>query len=921
MDIQNSADRISASRPATRAPGEAELHQLLVEWNQTAEDYPRDLCFHQLFETQVERSPEATAVEFEGQRLTYAELNNHANQLANRLRRLGVGPEVLVGICVSPSLEMIAGLLGILKAGGAYVPMDPAYPAERLAFMMDDTAMPVLVTQESLGAVLPAKRVHVVCIDDLLRAGEREPSIHAAQNPASGVTAENLAYVIYTSGSTGQPKGVMIPHRGLVNYLSWAVQAYGVADGTGAPVHSSISFDLTITALFAPLLAGRCVHVLAGNTGSLALDKALADNELFSLVKITPAHLELLQNQWSRNAVSGRKSAFVIGGEALFGDDLAFWQEHAPHTVLVNEYGPTETVVGCCVYFVPKGERLFGRVPIGRPIANTQLYILDAEMRPAGLGESGELYIGGDGVARGYLNRPDLTQASFVSNPFVDTDPKASSKLYKTGDLVRYRSDGNLEFIGRIDDQVKIRGYRIEPGEIEEVLTAHPGVQGAKVIAHKDSHGDESLAAYVVPQSPPGPSVAELRQFLKKRLPAYMVPSAYVTLESFPLTPNGKVDRRALPSPHPVSTNHGPYLAPRTEIERVVAEIWEGVLQHERVGLRDDFFEMGGHSLIGFRLVAEINRAFHTSLDAADLMEAPTIEGLAQRVSTQNGSVPASKLVRLRQGRSGRSIIFLNAPMGVLPLSRLMETPHSIYTDGIPFRPEAFQASVQQNWKALPTVAELAADHTALIKDAGLAKSCILAGYSSGGVLAFEVAHQLQRDGIPVTAVLLFDADLHADGWKRLRRWARHLAAEGRRLGWSHATRVAHRRILHEWQKRAPVLGARKSLPALPTFPESSDIEDSWEIDARIWIHAHTNYRPRKLACRGVLFRVEDSIYNATRQDFDGCLGWRGQFAKGLDIFTVPGGHFSMWKDPYLPEVAKICSASLAEARRAATAR
>ena len=910
MDIQNTVRTNSDNSQTGHVASGEERHRLVVEWNQTAANYPRNKCFQQLFEAQVERSPDASAVEFEGRRLTYSELNIHANQLAHRLRRLGVGPEVLVGICVEPSLEMVVGLLAILKAGGAYVPMDPAYPAERLAFMRRDSGMTVLITQEKLGVLPTRKETRMVYVDALLQGGLEESS----SNPASGVTPENLAYVIYTSGSTGQPKGVMIPHRGLVNYLSWAIHAYRVADGDGAPVHSSISFDLTITALFAPLLAGRCVQVVSGKKGASALKDALTQNEDLSLVKITPAHLEMLRNQWSSNAISGRKGAFVIGGEALFGEDLVFWQKHVPQTNLVNEYGPTETVVGCCVYFVPRGERLSGRVPIGRPIANTQLYVLDSNMRPVPLGESGELYIGGDGVARGYLNRPDLTRASFLANPFIHVDPKASSRLYKTGDQVRYRLDGNLEFLGRVDDQIKVRGFRIEPGEIEQALAAHPGVQGAKVIARTDSPGDQSLVAYLVARHKPGPSGVELRQFLKERLPAYMVPSAFVTLPSFPLTSNGKVDRQALPLSPSQSPAQSEYVAPRNAIEGIVAEIWQRLFQRERIGVRDDFFEVGGHSLLGVRLISEINHAFQANLDATDLLDAPTIEGLALTLLSGNASEHSPKLVRLRRGTSGRSIIFLNAPMGVLPLSRMMETPHSIYSDGIPFSADAIQAAVLENWKGLPTIAELAAEHTALIRNAGLADSCILAGYSSGGVLAFEVAHQLQRHGIAVTAVLLFDADLHAAGWKRLKRWAERLAAEGIQLGWKHAARVAQQRILLEWRKRTPGQTRREPLPPLRAVTEYSAGELPWEIQSRIWINAHTDYRPRKLGCRGILFRAQDSLYTE-RHDFDGCLGWRGQFSQGLDTFTIPGGHLSMWKDSCLPDLAKTCSASLASAR------
>jgi len=884
-----------------------ERHTLLFEWNQTAEDYPRDLCFHQLFEAQVNRTPSAIALEFEDQLLTFDELNNSANSIARQLQCLGVGPEVLVGICTEPSVEMIAGLLGILKVGGAYVPLDPTYPSERLAFMMTDAAPAVVLTQGKLRSILPKTSSVVLELESLTAAAQSPPF----SNPVSAVHPENLAYIIYTSGSSGRPKGALIPHRGLVKYLVWAAKAYRVETGIGAPVHSSISFDLTITGLFAPLIAGRRVRLIAGNKGPMALGGVLSGKEIYSLVKITPAHLELLQKQWSKTSMSNAARAFVIGGEALYGEDLAFWQEHMPKAVLVNEYGPTETVVGCCAYFVPIGQRLTGRVPIGRPIANTQLYVLDSAMNPVPLGATGELYIGGDGVARGYLNRPDLTRKSFVSNPFAAAGSKAS-RLYKTGDHVRYLPDGNLEFIGRIDDQVKVRGYRVEPGEIEGVLTTNPNVKSAKVILREDSSAGQSLVAYVVPRSRPFPSAAELRQFVKQRLPTFMVPACYVVLPSLPLTPNGKVDREALPAPGTELETRADYVSPRNEIERMVTEVWQDVFQREAIGVRDDFFEVGGHSLIGVQLISEINRAFHSNLDVVDLLEQPTIEGLALKLTNRTAMNHPSKLVRLRQGNSGQSIIFLNAPMGVLPLSRLMETSHSMYTDSIPFSPEILQAAAAKDWKALPDNAALAAPHTRHIEEAGIGKHCILAGYSSGGVLAFEVAHQLQRDGFPVDAVLLFDADIHAAGWVRFKRWAKLIASERRSGGIRNAALAARRRIHLEWEKRT---ARRKDSPgpaSLPIVKESSfsSAPPPNEIVARIWAHAHNDYPHRRLASRGVLLRAQDSIYTE-RSDHDGLLGWSGLFDKGLDVFNIPGGHFSMWKQPGLLGLAKACSAAL----------
>jgi amino acid adenylation domain-containing protein len=515
-----------------------ERHQLLVEFNNTTTNYPKDRCIHQLFEEQVKRTPNNIAVVYENEQLTYAELNQKANQLAHYLQQLGVGTEVLVGICVERSLLMVVGLLGILKAGGAYVPLDPSYPKNRLAFMLEDARVPVLLTQQKLVEKLPDHESLVVCLDkdwetkaegkgqraegispareDSSSLGEQnlqpsashhQPSLYgelaesveaSKDNPASAVTSENLAYVIYTSGSTGKPKGVMITHQGFVNYLSWCTQAYAVAEGCGAPVQSSIAFDATITSLYAPLLVGQRVVLLPEKQEIEALSATLSSNHNFSLVKLTPAHLGLLSQMLPPRQEECQTRAFIIGGEALLGKSLSFWQSYAPNTRFINEYGPTETVVGCCVYEVPPQTSISGAVPIGRAIANTQLYVLDPYLKPVPIGVPGELYIGGAGVARGYLNRPELTAEKFIRNPFSD-EPEA--RLYKTGDLARYLPDGNLEYLGRIDNQVKIRSFRIELGEIEAVLTQHPAVRESVVVVREDNPDDKRLVGYIVPDS------------------------------------------------------------------------------------------------------------------------------------------------------------------------------------------------------------------------------------------------------------------------------------------------------------------------------------------------------------------------------------------------------------------------------------
>jgi amino acid adenylation domain-containing protein len=613
-------------QPISELPllAEAEKHQLLVEWNDTGTDYPNDNCIHQLFEEQVERTPAAVAVVFEDQKVTYRELNNRANQLAHYLVKLGVGPEVLVGLCLERSIDMIVGLLAILKAGGAYLPLDPDEPKDRLFLMLEDAQPRVLLTQETLFSSF--EQLNPVC---LVRDWQ-EIAKQSTENPHQAVSAQNLAYVIYTSGSTGKPKGVMIPHRGLVNYLTWATKRYEAARGIGSPVHSPIGFDLTITSLFTPLLTGRKVVLLSEDRAAESLSSVLHRQTDFSLIKITPAHLEVLSNGIPIGKLASCTRTIVIGGEALTFEKLADWSKHAPRVRLINEYGPTETVVGCCVYEIAPGHSPSGPVPIGGPIANTQIYILDSNLQPVPIGVSGELHIGGVGLARGYLNRPELTAEEFIVNPFSN---EPGARLYRTGDLARWLPDGNIEFLGRIDNQVKIRGYRIELGEIEAVLAQHSSIQQAVVLAREDTPGDKRLAAYVVTGSGSAPSVQDLRNYLQQKLPDYMVPSVFMFLDSLPITPNGKLDRKALPAPDPSRPElEDTFAAPHTPVEELVANIWCEILKLDRVGIHDNFFHLGGHSLLATQVVSRIREVLKIELPLRTLFESPTIQGLTQRL-------------------------------------------------------------------------------------------------------------------------------------------------------------------------------------------------------------------------------------------------------------------------------------------------
>ncbi len=623
----------------------AEREQMVVEWNETTSEYPREKCIHELFEEQVERTPEAVALVYGEDQVGYGELNDRANQLAQHLRGLGVGAEVLVGICMERSVELVVGLLGILKAGGAYVPLDPAYPHERLSFMLADCGAEILLTQKHLvqSVITDAK---VICLDDA------DLNLNSVQTKpiSSGISAENLAYVIYTSGSTGKPKGVMVSHGALVNYVWWAVREYDVTNGNGASLHSSVAFDLTITSLFCPLLAGRTVRLPLVPEGIETLSEALDGNDL-SLIKLTPTHLHALNNLLPEDSLSGRARVLVIGGEALHAEMVATWRRNAPQTRIVNEYGPTEATVGCCVYEVKADDPRTGEVLIGRPIANTQIYILDAAMKVAPVGVKGELYVGGAGLARGYHGRGALTAERFVPDPY---SREAGMRLYRTGDLARYREDGEIEYLGRIDNQVKVRGFRIELGEIESALNEHPDVRQSVVVVREESAGDRRLVAYVVRVGEV--SVPELLGYLGEQLPTYMVPSTFVMLDELPLTPNGKVDRRALPTPDSVRPElQSSFLAPRSRVELLLTKIWCDVLRLSEVGIDDNFFALGGHSVLVMQAISRVRKTFQIEIPMRSLFEAPTVATLALRVESvlsTGQNLPAPPLVPVNRNKT-----------------------------------------------------------------------------------------------------------------------------------------------------------------------------------------------------------------------------------------------------------------------------
>ena len=607
---------------------DAERRQILCEWNATENStYPLERCVHRLIEEQVENSPDAVAVTFEKDQLTYQELNQRASQVAHYLQSLGVEPETLVGICVERSFEMIIGLLGIMKAGGAYVPLDPEYPKERLAFMLEDSQVSVLLTQQKLLADLPAREaLQTVCLDADWERIARE----SADNPESGVSADNLIYMIYTSGSTGRPKGALNVHRALVNRLCWMQEAYQLRPDDRILQKTPFSFDVSGWEFWWPLLTGASLVFAkpGGHKESAYLVDLIAEEQI-STMHFVPSMLQVFLEEQHLERCSSLKRV-ICSGEALPADLRNRFFERLCHDVdLHNLYGPTEAAIDV-TYWQCQRESQRPNVPIGRPIANTRIYILDEFMQAVPVGVAGELYIGGVNLARGYLNRPELTQEKFIPSPF-DDDP--ASRLYKTGDLCRFLPDGSLEYLGRLDFQVKIRGLRIELGEIENALLSHPALREAVVLVHEASSGDKRLAAYLVAEQGQCLRIDDLRGSLKTRLPDYMVPSFFIPLDALPLTPNGKVDRRALPSPDTsVRTSEREYVAPGTPTEEALVEIWSTILGVQQIGIHDNFFEIGGHSLLGTQVTAHIHQRFQVELPLRKLFEIPTIEELAKYV-------------------------------------------------------------------------------------------------------------------------------------------------------------------------------------------------------------------------------------------------------------------------------------------------
>jgi amino acid adenylation domain-containing protein len=896
----------------------AERHQLLVEWNQTAADYPGESCIHELFETQVERTPEGIAVTFEGQQLTYRELNRRSNQLAHHLRELGVGPDVLVGICAERSLEMVVALLAILKAGGAYVPIDPSYPAERVAFMLNDAGAPFLLAQENLIQTLNTPNVtKVVSLD----GADWTTAAASTDNLLRTVTDANLAYVIYTSGSTGRPKGAMIPHRAIVNHMRWMQSTFRINERDCVLQKTEFSFDVATWEFFAPLIVGaRLVVARPGGHHDPGYLVDMIIQYQVTVLQLVPSLLCMLLEIPEFKSCRSLRHIFC-GGEAMNDDVPRRFFGTTLSAELHNMYGPTEVAIDSICYSVPRDD--FRKiVPIGRPVANTQAYVLDRHRRPVPIGVPGELYLGGVQVGRGYHNQPALTAQWFIPNFFSN---EKGARLYRTGDKARFLADGNIEFLGRIDHQVKMRGFRIELGEIESALKQHPAVRDSVVVMREDVPGDKRLIAYVTSTNPSTGPVGEFRSFLKQRLPAYMVPSAFILLDAFPLTPNGKLDRNAFPPPEgtfPISDQA--YVAPRTPTEEALAARWCKVIKLEQVGVHDNFFELGGHSLMFVRLLHDINRTLQTNLSVPELFLNPTVGQLAKVIDEKRSvSKARSRVVQLREGWAELAVYFIDPGVAELRIAQQMAEGHPVFGIESPW-PLAWRSALANNRESdYPSLEQVVAPYVAVLSAHTRSSPCVVAGYSYGGLMVFEAAHQLQKLGGKVELVILIDALLKPPpnpyqlAWHIWRQSWRH-PANG--LPTDRVLQSLGSRMRSSWRTTSWLLGKAKSrlwsyMNRPEPDPESefdqlSRVTDeqgmplSLELLERLYVEIDKTYHARSLDSRGVLFRSDKGFYGgqAVRACND-TQGWKGLFTQDLEIIPIAGDHFSILEQ--IPTIAR----------------
>jgi amino acid adenylation domain-containing protein len=891
----------------------AERQQLLVEWNDTRKEFASEATLHELFEAQVRRTPNAIALSYNDTSLTYLELNERSNQLAHYLRSLGVGPDIPVALCLERGIEMIVGILGVLKAGGAYLPLDPVYPGERLAFMLDDAKPRVLVTQQGLLDRLPADQMKVVCID----AEWEIIAAHSNDNPPQLTTSDLTAYIIYTSGSTGRPKGTLVTHLNVTRLLTATESVFQFKSDDVWTLFHSYAFDFSVWEIWGALLYGGRLVVVPYLVSRTPHDfYSLLCREGVTVLNQTPSAFRQLITAEETNVEKEESEKLklrlvIFGGEALEIQTLRGWfaRHGDQRPLLVNMYGITETTVHV-TWRLLRSEDVNDRVgsPIGIPLEDLQVYVLDRRQELVPVGVWGELYVGGGGVCRGYLNRPELTAQRFIPNPF---GANAGSRLYRTGDVGRYLPDGELEYLGRADAQVKVRGFRIELGEIESVLASHPAVRQCIVTARTNEDGVR-LVAYVVSETDERQVNGQLRQHLLHQLPDYMVPSDFVFLEALPLTPNGKVNRQALPAPGQSSAvRREEFVAPRDTLELKLANIWEEVLKIQPIGVMDDFFELGGHSLMAVRLSALVETTLGKRIPLTTLFKGATVEQLANLLRGNGESETWSPLVEIQKGDSRRPLFLIHAVGGsvlsYLDLARHIGAGQPIY--GLHAR--GLDAGQQPHTR----IEDMAAEYLEAIRMVQPDGPYLLGGWSMGGVVAFEIACQLQKQNEQVALLGLIDS-VAPSTWKTVAQndsELRLLLNFAQDLGFTpNLLSVTEEELLPmSSEERLSYLEEQaKSAKLIPEDIDHSRVVRLYEV-FKTNIKALQQYEPAAKTRRITLISSEQTANTFS----DSTLGWNELSTEGVEVFTVPGSHhYSIVRKPAVENLAQQLKACIAQA-------
>ncbi|MFL6211451.1 MAG: non-ribosomal peptide synthetase [Pyrinomonadaceae bacterium] len=899
--------------------GESERHHLLFELNDTQVELRRDTTLHRLFEEQAARTPEATAVVAADGALTYSELNARANRLAHYLRTLGVGPDVLVGVMLERSLEMLVGLLGVLKAGGAYVPLDSDYPQERLAFMAADAACPVLLTEQRLRtrfdghagplAQLAGNATRVFCLDTEWAA----VAGLSAENLTGGAQPASLAYVIYTSGSTGRPKGVMVAHAAICNRLLWMQAKYPLTPSDRVLQKTAFSFDASIWELFVPLLCGAQVVMArpGGQHDAAYLCAAIQAHEVTTL-QLVPTMLAVVLEEAGFGACRSLRRVWC-GGEVVTPELARRFFTACPHPDLElhNLYGPTETAIDASHWLCERAGA-GGRVPIGRPLANLQAYVLDARMQPVPLGVAGELYVGGVQLARGYWRRPDLTAERFGPNLYGG---EMGGRLYRTGDVARWTGAGVLEYLGRADAQVKLRGYRVELGEVEALLDTHPEVRETVVCLREDRPGDQRLVAYVVAERGAAPTAEELRRFAGEKLPDFMLPSAFVFLEALPLAPNGKLDRRALPPPAADGASDAQaYVAPCDEVERALVRLWEEILDVHPVGVTDDFFLLGGHSVLALRVVGQIHKLFGKEVPLATMIQAGTIENLARMLRAEPRLLPWDPLVTIQPEGTKTPFFAIHSIGGqvfcYVSLARHLGPEQPFYGLQAPALEDVGHGHV--------AIEDMAAHYVKAMLDVQPAGPYMLGGYSFGVQVAFEMACQLKAQGQEVALLALLDSpspiELH-----KLPPYedddAFMFALRGKVAAFERGRTIEMTR--HEFDGldyEAQLAHLHKRMVDEDLFPPEHDIEFLRHFMAgyKTRQKAVRFYHPKPYPGRITLFRAAETdpwlaehFIKAGVDINDKTCGWGALSTEPVAVYEIPGNHDRMCYEPHVRVLAK----------------